>query len=52
VPLFYEYHLAAGESLPNVDPTNPSFRWAIALWKRLPVFAAKALGPLIIRDIP
>jgi FemAB-related protein (PEP-CTERM system-associated) len=52
LPLFYEYHLAAGESPPDVDPTNATFRWAIALWKRLPVFVAKALGPWIIRDIP
>jgi FemAB-related protein (PEP-CTERM system-associated) len=52
MPLFYEYHLANGANLPDVDPTNTSFRWAIALWKRLPVFAAKALGPLIVRDIP
>jgi serine/alanine adding enzyme len=52
VPLFYEYHLATGANLPDVDPTNASFQWAIAFWKRLPVFAAKALGPLIIRDIP
>jgi FemAB-related protein (PEP-CTERM system-associated) len=52
IPLFYEYHLTNGTSLPDVDPTNTSFRSAIALWKRLPVFAAKALGPWIIRDIP
>jgi serine/alanine adding enzyme len=52
VPLYYEYHLMSGGSLPDMDPTNASFSWAIALWKRLPVFAAKVLGPLIIRDIP
>jgi FemAB-related protein (PEP-CTERM system-associated) len=52
VPLFYEYHLMSGTNVPDVDPTNARFRWAIAFWKRLPVFAAKALGPLIIRDIP
>jgi FemAB-related protein (PEP-CTERM system-associated) len=51
-PLFYEYYLPAGASLPDQDPTNPKFRLAIALWKRMPVFAAKALGPLIIKDIP
>ena len=51
-PLFYEYHLASADSLPDVDPTNPRFRWAIAFWQRLPVFVAKALGPLIIKDIP
>jgi FemAB-related protein (PEP-CTERM system-associated) len=52
VPLFYEYHLSASAGLPDVDPTNAGFGWAIALWKRLPVFAAKALGPSIIKDIP
>jgi serine/alanine adding enzyme len=51
-PLFYEYYLPGGGSLPDQDPTNPKFRLAIALWKRLPVFAAKALGPFIVRDIP
>jgi FemAB-related protein (PEP-CTERM system-associated) len=51
-PLFYEYHLTSGGNLPDVDPSNPRFRLASALWKRLPVVAAKALGPWIIRDIP
>jgi serine/alanine adding enzyme len=51
-PLFYEYHLRGGASPPDVDPTNASFGWAIAFWKRLPVFAAKVLGPSIIKDIP
>jgi serine/alanine adding enzyme len=51
-PLFYEYHLISGRNLPDMDPTNASFGRAIAFWKRLPVFAAKALGPLIIKDIP
>jgi lipid II:glycine glycyltransferase (peptidoglycan interpeptide bridge formation enzyme) len=50
--LFYEYHLPVHGTLPDVDPTNSRFRMAIALWKQLPVFVAKALGPLIIRDIP
>jgi len=52
IPLYYEYHLRCGGNFPDMDPTNANFRWAIAFWKRLPMFAAKALGPLIIRDIP
>jgi FemAB-related protein (PEP-CTERM system-associated) len=52
VPLHYEYHLMSDRHLPDIDPINPSFRWAITFWKRLPIFVAKALGPLIIRDIP
>jgi len=50
--LYYEYHLTSDRRLPDVDPTNATFSWAIAFWKRLPVIAAKAIGPLIIRDIP
>jgi FemAB-related protein (PEP-CTERM system-associated) len=51
-PLFYEYSLANGGHVPDMDPTNARFQFAIALWKQLPVSAAKALGPWIIRDIP
>jgi len=51
-PLFYEYYLPVGSNLPDQDPTNPRFRLAITFWKRLPIFAARMLGPLIIRDIP
>ena len=52
VQLFYEYHLQANNSLPDVDPTNAKFQWAISLWKQLPVFVTKTLGPLIVRYIP
>lgn len=52
VPLFYEYDLADGVAMPDIDPTNPKFRWAIATWKRLPPSVARWLGPRIIRDIP
>lgn len=51
LPLFYEYHLAAGAPMPDLDPTNPKFRLAIAIWRRLPLFATKLLGPLITANI-
>jgi serine/alanine adding enzyme len=50
--LFYEYSLLTSGGLPDIDPTNPHFGLAIALWKRLPVCVTKALGPWIIKDIP
>jgi serine/alanine adding enzyme len=52
VPMFYEYHLAEGVTMPHMDPTNPKFRLAIAIWKRLPLFVTRALGPRIVSDIP
>ena len=51
-PLFYEYYLPKGGNVPDADPMNPRYHLASAIWRRLPLFAAKALGPFIIRDIP
>jgi len=51
-PLFYEYYLPKGGNIPDADPMNPRYRLAGVIWKRLPFCVAKALGPLIIRDIP
>lgn len=51
-PLFYEYHLARGKRMPDIDPNNPKFRVPIAIWQRLPMFIANTVGPLIIRNIP
>jgi FemAB-related protein (PEP-CTERM system-associated) len=52
VPMFYEYHLADRTKMPDMSPTNPRFRLAIATWKRLPLCLTRFLGPWIIRDIP
>jgi FemAB-related protein (PEP-CTERM system-associated) len=52
VPLFYNYHLAEETQMPDLDPTNPRLRLVIAIWKRLPLFVTRALGPRIICDIP
>jgi len=52
LPLFYEYDLADGVELPDMDPTNPSFRLPIAVWKRLPLAVTTAFGPCLIKGIP
>jgi FemAB-related protein (PEP-CTERM system-associated) len=52
MPLFYEYHLADGAEMPDMDPTNPRFRVPIAVWKRLPLPVTKAVGPHVIKGIP
>jgi len=51
-PLFWEYALMSGGSLPDYNPTNPRFKPAIAVWRRLPVTVATAVGPSIVRSIP
>ena len=52
VPLHWEYWMAPGEALPNTSPTNPKYRLAIALWKKLPLPVATRIGPHIVRCIP
>jgi FemAB-related protein (PEP-CTERM system-associated) len=52
VPLCWEYGLLQGDQLPNSSPTNPKFRLAISLWKKLPVGVATRVGPMIVRSIP
>jgi len=52
VPLYWEYALLAGGDVPNSSPTNPKFRLAIAMWKKLPLSVANRIGPMIVRAIP
>jgi hypothetical protein len=49
--LHYEYRLVRASAPPNVNPLNPKYRLFIALWKRLPLFVANRLGPMIARDL-
>src|SRR5713101_7589630 len=46
-PLTYQFRLAAGRSLPDLNPLNPK----LAIWKKLPLAVATRLGPLIVRGI-
>jgi FemAB-related protein (PEP-CTERM system-associated) len=50
--LVWEYWLADGEPLPQMNPKNPKFGLAIRAWQRLPVPLTTALGPHIVRNIP
>jgi FemAB-related protein (PEP-CTERM system-associated) len=50
-PLAYQYWLAPGESIPDVNPLNPKYRLMINVWKRLPLSIANAIGPYLARDL-
>ena len=50
-PVAWEYRLLRG-SMPDQSPSNPKFKAAIAMWKRLPLPVATWLGPSIVRSIP
>ncbi len=51
VALAYEYLLVKRDSIPQNNPLNPKYRAFIAVWKRLPLSAANALGPHIVRNL-
>ena len=50
-PLSYEYRLYKRDSVPQNNPSNPKYRVFIALWRRLPLPVANALGPHIVRNL-
>lgn len=52
VPLFWQYLLEPGRSLPELNPKNPKYELAIKVWQKLPVWLTRQLGPQIVRNIP
>lgn len=52
VPLSWEYLLADGAPLPDLNPANARFGLAIRVWRHLPVGLTRLLGPHIVRSIP
>ncbi len=51
VPLAYWYYLPKGGGIPELNQKSPKFQFAIWMWKRLPAFAVRMLGPHLIRGI-
>ena len=51
-PLFWHYWIPEGAALPEVNPKNPKYRAAIAMWQRLPLAVTRRLGPRIVKYIP
>ncbi|MCH2487496.1 MAG: FemAB, partial [Erythrobacter sp.] len=50
-PLTYSSWSAPGVEARNIDPTDESYARKIALWKRLPLRLANAIGPHIARGL-
>lgn len=50
-PLHYSYHLVRAKTVPEVNPLNPKYRLFIEAWKRMPLWAAKLVGPIVSRDL-
>jgi FemAB-related protein (PEP-CTERM system-associated) len=49
--LAYWYALMPGHRLPELNQKNPKFQLAIQVWKRLPAFVVRSLGPFLIKGL-
>lgn len=49
---YWQYWLARGDEVPELNPHNPKYRLAIRTWQHLPVSVTKWLGPKIVKFIP
>lgn len=49
--LYHEYKLLRRPAPPAINPLNPRYRAFIAIWRRLPLWAANLIGPRIARDL-
>ena len=50
-PLSYARWLAEGERPRDTNPTSAKYRLQVDLWKKLPLWAANRIGPLIARGL-
>lgn len=50
-PLAYQYFLVKGDSLPDLNPSNPRYRLLIKTWQNLPLPLAGLIGPAVARRI-
>jgi FemAB-related protein (PEP-CTERM system-associated) len=50
-PLCYEYRLAEGATMPDLNPNNPKYKLMVDTWQKLPLPVANWLGPKIARSL-
>ncbi|NOT63182.1 MAG: FemAB family PEP-CTERM system-associated protein [Acidobacteria bacterium] len=48
----YRTLLVRAQSLPNLNPTNPKYKFMIETWKRLPLALTKLIGPPLVKYLP
>jgi serine/alanine adding enzyme len=51
VRLYYQYWIHPGHKLSIISPDNPKFNKKVEMWKRLPLWTARMLGPYISRNL-
>jgi FemAB-related protein (PEP-CTERM system-associated) len=52
VQLYWHYWLRNNGELPQLNPANPKYQAAVAVWRKLPLWMTNRLGPRIVRNLP
>ena len=52
VQLYWHYWMRDGGEPPQLNAHNPKYQAAVAMWRRLPVWAANVLGPKLVKNLP
>ena len=50
-PAHWQYHLLSGNAS-EMRPDNPKYQRMIEMWKKMPVWLTRCIGPSIVRGIP
>lgn len=50
--LYWYYWMSNEGALPDITPGNPKYKFAIEVWKKLPLSVTNVLGPKIVKNIP
>lgn len=50
--LHYQYWVKPGHELSIPDPDDPKYKWKVEMWKKLPLWMTRLLGPYISRNLP
>lgn len=52
VKLYYQYWVKQGQQLSIITPASPKYKRRVEMWKRLPLWVTRLLGPSISRNLP
>ena len=51
-PLYWHYSLNDQNEIPSITTQNPKYQLAITVWKVLPLWLTKIIGPHVVKYIP
>jgi FemAB-related protein (PEP-CTERM system-associated) len=50
--LYWYYFRPAGGAMPQLNVTNPNYQLAIRMWRHVPLWCTRRVGPFLARGIP